>query len=105
MQVDTGIMKVVKDDLASKDFPIKFDEDFHFPGLVKRGYVNWLGAWGSRKWMPQVDGFEFNGFKIVIGGKSIVVSREEAINGFDIKKEDLQYKNIGGEVVIHISPQ
>jgi predicted TIM-barrel fold metal-dependent hydrolase len=94
LQLETGIMKEVKDSLTSNDFPIKFGQDFHFPGLVERGYLSWLVILGNRKWLPQVNGFEFDGFEIVIAGKTINISRKEAIEGFDIKKEDLQYKNI-----------
>ncbi|MDR2066605.1 MAG: hypothetical protein LBP57_02030, partial [Endomicrobium sp.] len=104
LQVQTGIARKVTDDLTSKDFPIKFGEDFHFPGLVQRGFFNSMGFWGSKKWMPHVDGFEFNGFEIVIGGKLITINKEEAINGFDIKKDDLQYKNVG-EKPITIRPK
>jgi hypothetical protein len=102
--VETGITRKVRDDLTSKDFPIKFGKDFHFPGLVERGYFNWVGVLGSRKWMPHVEDFEFNGFEILIGGKSITINKEEAIKGFDIKKDDLQYKNVG-EKPITIRPK
>ncbi|MDR3124948.1 MAG: hypothetical protein LBU10_03630, partial [Endomicrobium sp.] len=102
--VKIGEIRKVEDSLTSEDFPIKYGQDFHFPGLVERGYFNWMGVLGSRKWMPYVGGFEFNGLEIVVGGKSIIISKEEAIKGFDIKKEDLQYKNLG-EKAITIRPQ
>ncbi|MDR1417835.1 MAG: hypothetical protein LBI80_01535 [Endomicrobium sp.] len=103
LQADIGIMKLVKDGLTSKDFPIKFGQDFHFPGLVERSYLNQFGIFGSRKWMPKVDGFDFNGLKITIGGKTRIINRQETMNGFDIKKEDLEYKDIGSEGLIKIS--